>query len=115
MPQKCVRGVPHGATPHADAGCCAAGCDLTVLLMCVATVWETVARLHAGREPAPTAIDGKIDSFWDVIELVFTLFFAFEVMLKVLVFGWLSYWREITNRYGRNMCCCLACVFVCLL
>lgn len=75
-----------------------AGCDFTVLLMVGATVWETLSRLHDGRKPASSATDGKIDSFWDVVQLVFTLFFAFEVMLKVIVFGWISYWRDFTNR-----------------
>ena len=75
-----------------------AGCDLTVLLMCAATVWETLARLHAGRGAPATSTDGRIDSFWDVIELVFTIFFAFEVLLKLVVYGWRAYWRDFTNR-----------------
>ena len=66
--------------------------------MVVATVWETLTRLHEGRKPASSATDGRIDSFWDVAQLVFTLFFAFEVMLKVVVFGWVAYWRDFTNR-----------------
>jgi hypothetical protein len=75
-----------------------AGCDLTVLLMCTATVWETLSRLHSGQSAAPSSTDGRIDSFWDVVELVFTVFFALEVMLKVVVFGWQAYWRDFTNR-----------------
>lgn len=78
-----------------------AGCDVTVFFMCVATVWETVSRLHEGREPAPTEVDGKIDSFWDVLELVFTIFFALEVLLKVFVYSWRAYWREFTNRCAQ--------------
>ena len=66
--------------------------------MCATTVWETLARLHEGRSAAPTSTDGKIDSLWDVVELVFTIFFAFEVLLKVVVFGWHAYWRDFTNR-----------------
>ena len=81
-----------------------AGCDVTVFLMCAATVFETVTRLHAGREPAPEEVDGKIDSFWDVIELVFTVFFALEVLLKVLVLSWRAYWRDFTNRCASAGC-----------
>jgi Ion transport protein len=84
--------------PSYAYGLARAGCDLTVLLMCGATVWETLARLHEGRSANPTSTDGKIDSVWDVVELIFTIFFTFEVLLKVVVYGWRAYWRDFTNR-----------------
>ena len=81
-----------------------AGCDFTVLLMCASTVWETLVRLHNHQGAATTSTDGHIDSVWDVVELVFTLFFTFEVVLKVLVFGWHAYWRDFTNRCAAAAC-----------
>ena len=74
------------------------GCDMTVLLMCVATVWETMWRMNHGLGPTPTAVDGKLDDIWGVIELVFTVLFAVEVILKVIVHGWHAYWMDVTNR-----------------
>ena len=88
MPKLCVQ----------QASVIRSGCDFTVLLMCVSTVWETLARLHEGRPANPTSVDGRIDSFWDVIELCFTIFFALEVLLKLIVYGWRAYWRDFTNR-----------------
>lgn len=68
--------------------------------MCVATVWETLWRLNKGLGPAPTAVDGKLDDIWGVIELVFTVLFAVEVILKVIVHGWHAYWMDVANRSG---------------
>jgi hypothetical protein len=76
----------------------ATGCDLTVLLMCVATVWQTLDQLHSGSAPDPSMTDGRIDTYWDVIQLFFTIFFVFEVGLKVIVHGWTVYWRDSINR-----------------
>jgi hypothetical protein len=69
-----------------------------VLLMCIATVWQTLAELHSGSGPAGTQTDGRIDSFWDVVQLIFTVFFVFEVGLKAVVHGWTAYWRDGINR-----------------
>jgi hypothetical protein len=57
-----------------------AGCDLTVLLMCIATVWETIWRIQNGKSPDPSDVDGKLDSLWGVVELVFTVAFSMEVV-----------------------------------
>jgi hypothetical protein len=69
--------------------------------MCVATVWETLQQLSKGEPPDPTAVDGKVDSFWGVVELVFTVVFAVEVILKLIVYGWHSYWLDMTNRCAK--------------
>jgi hypothetical protein len=66
--------------------------------MCVATVWQTLDQLHSGSAPDPSMTDGRIDTYWDVIQLFFTIFFVFEVGLKVIVHGWTVYWRDSINR-----------------
>jgi len=66
--------------------------------MCITTVWETLWRLDQGLGPAPKAVDGKLDDIWNVIELIFTIVFAVEVVLKLIVHGWHAYWMDVTNR-----------------
>jgi hypothetical protein len=73
-----------------------AGCDLTVILMIIATVWQTTR--HQGPEQGGAAMDGRMNRFLDGFQLVLTLFFGFQVLLKVLVCGWKAYWRRLTNR-----------------
>jgi hypothetical protein len=67
--------------------------------MCVATVWETLSEIGGGHEPDPRESDGRVDSFWGVVELVFTILFSVEVILKLIVYGWHAYWMDLTNRY----------------
>ena len=71
-----------------------------MLLMSVATVWETLWQLNNHAGPNPSEMDGYIDSFWGVVELAFTIFFAVEVLLKLICYGWRAYWSDITNRCG---------------
>jgi hypothetical protein len=73
-----------------------AGCDLTVILMIIATVWQTTR--HQGPGPRGAAMDGRMNHFWEGFQLVLTLVFGFQVLLKVLVCGWKAYWRRLTNR-----------------
>jgi hypothetical protein len=81
-----------------DETLCCAGCDMTVLLMSVATVWQTLVQISSGTGPDSTETDGYVDSFWGVVELSFTIFFTVEVLLKLICYGWKEYWSGITNR-----------------
>lgn len=68
--------------------------------MCILTIWETAAALyHPSSQDEPRRYDdGKLDSFWNFAELFFTVFFVAEAVLKIAVYGWISYWRDHMNR-----------------
>lgn len=75
---------------------------MVLLLMCIMTIWESLSALDTpkGGDKAHPWNDGRVDSFWNLAELFFTLFFVVEACLKILVYGWSDYWREHMNRYA---------------
>eukprot|EP01026_Neomeris_dumetosa_P055650 TRINITY_DN5067_c0_g1_i3.p1 TRINITY_DN5067_c0_g1~~TRINITY_DN5067_c0_g1_i3.p1 ORF type:complete len:549 (+),score=25.29 TRINITY_DN5067_c0_g1_i3:223-1647(+) len=70
------------------------GMILILLVMGVLTVWEQWEDITDDKQPPSRRIDNKPDSFWNVIELIFTLIFVVEAAVKILAVGWKVYWKR---------------------
>ena len=69
--------------------------DVALVLAGVALIVEQMNAL-GGREMDE---DGRPDSLWNVIELVFCVFFTLEMLLKVGALGWRAYSRSLKNLF----------------
>eukprot|EP01025_Chloroclados_australasicus_P021271 TRINITY_DN2233_c0_g1_i2.p1 TRINITY_DN2233_c0_g1~~TRINITY_DN2233_c0_g1_i2.p1 ORF type:complete len:944 (-),score=76.29 TRINITY_DN2233_c0_g1_i2:3939-6458(-) len=75
------------------------GMMLILLIMGIFTVWESWDDIINGYSPNPKRTDNKLDSFWNFIELIFTVIFVVEATVKILALGWKRYWRQDTFEF----------------
>lgn len=47
----------------------------------------------------PHLFDGSIDTWWELLETIFTIIYVFEVIVKIMVFGWKRYSESQKNMF----------------
>lgn len=51
----------------------------------------------------PRLFDGSLDTFWEVLEAIFTIVYCIEISLKVTVYGWKAYIEKLRNVFDLTI------------
>lgn len=84
---------------------------LANVCMLIAENWDSLAG-RADGGPAPSDVNGRVDSAWNVVELGCALLFAAESLARVWVLGPRRYWASLANRFDFFVSWCAVVVSV---
>jgi len=69
---------------------------VNTLIVLVQTLPEIMGKVSQASE---SQNDGKLDSFWEMVELVFTMIYFFEMLSKNILMGAKTYWGSYRNQF----------------
>lgn len=89
--------------------------DIIVLLNAIVVIVQSYPML-SGQSVAtdPRLEDGLIDTRWEVLETLFTIFYALEMTSKIISFGWKRYSSSLRNSFDGiiTVCAIFASIYV---
>jgi len=69
---------------------------VNTLIVLVQTLPEIMGKVS---QASASQNDGKLDSFWEMVELVFTTIYFFEMLSKNILMGAKTYWGSYRNQF----------------
>eukprot|EP01025_Chloroclados_australasicus_P026635 TRINITY_DN2644_c0_g2_i3.p1 TRINITY_DN2644_c0_g2~~TRINITY_DN2644_c0_g2_i3.p1 ORF type:complete len:1597 (-),score=226.96 TRINITY_DN2644_c0_g2_i3:362-4915(-) len=85
---------------------------VVLIVMAVLTIVESASDLSGKVVKPSSENDRRVDSLWNFVELLFTLIFVFEAIVKILAMGWKHYWRECKFEFAVALLSVLVTIIV---